>query len=139
MEMLKAIEATFHRKSELLGHMLSLICDHINYNITHLLLPLKQKLKEKQKKLDDSQIDQLSALDLMARTLRGAPTYARMLVVRNAMAVAMQKTSGLVQEADFDEVRQQLRRLDLVANHQAMVKYVPHGWTSPHSPAVVPG
>lgn len=71
------------------------------------------------------QIDQLSAIEVLLRALRGPPTRARLLVLRLALSVAIQKQSGLVQESDFDEARQLLRRLDLVANHQTLVQYEP--------------
>eukprot|EP01012_Entosiphon_sulcatum_P015126 TRINITY_DN2013_c3_g2_i1.p1 TRINITY_DN2013_c3_g2~~TRINITY_DN2013_c3_g2_i1.p1 ORF type:complete len:1175 (-),score=403.67 TRINITY_DN2013_c3_g2_i1:71-3595(-) len=121
VELLKSIQSTFHRKSAVIANLISLIVDWINYNICRCLGPLKNRLKENQKRIDDSQIDQLSSLELVLHCLKGSPAPARLLVIRTALCVAMQKTQGLVKEADFEDARKHLRMLELVANYQPLV------------------
>lgn len=90
VEMLKAIQDTFHRRSATFASHISMLLEFIAYKIQRLLLPLKNRLESK-KKPTDAEVDQLSAVTLALELLSSPPTRKRILLLRLTLAVALQK------------------------------------------------
>ncbi|KAJ9449113.1 WASH complex subunit 7-like protein [Diplonema papillatum] len=118
VELLKTVLTTFHRKSSEIGNLMSIMCEYISFSLQRVLVPFKRRLKENQAKLDETQIDQMSAIDLMQKVLVGAPTRNSLIILKNAMQIVTSKTGGLMKPDDFDRMRVYLRRLELLANWQ---------------------
>lgn len=121
IEMLKAILATFHRKSPVIGNLMSILNEYVSYNLQRQLMPFKKKLKDNLARLDDGQVDQLSAIELMLRVLHGSPTRSAIIVLKAAMSIVTSKTGGLMKDQDFDFMRQYLRRLEIISSWQQML------------------
>eukprot|EP01059_Diplonema_ambulator_P024279 TRINITY_DN4016_c0_g1_i1.p1 TRINITY_DN4016_c0_g1~~TRINITY_DN4016_c0_g1_i1.p1 ORF type:complete len:1189 (+),score=499.89 TRINITY_DN4016_c0_g1_i1:80-3646(+) len=122
IELLKSILVTFHRKSADIGNLMSIMSEYISYNLQRLLIPFKRKLKENQAKLDETQIDQMSALDLMQRILYGAPTRNSLIVLKNALHIVTSKTGGLMKAEDFDAMKVYMRKLEVISTWQATLR-----------------
>eukprot|EP01062_Namystynia_karyoxenos_P059273 TRINITY_DN50728_c0_g1_i1.p1 TRINITY_DN50728_c0_g1~~TRINITY_DN50728_c0_g1_i1.p1 ORF type:complete len:1241 (+),score=561.49 TRINITY_DN50728_c0_g1_i1:104-3724(+) len=121
IEMLKAILCTFHRKTPVVGNLMSILSEYVSYNLQRQLMPFKKRLKDNLARLDDGQVDQLSALELMLRVLHGSPTRNSVLVLKTALSIVCSKTGGLMKDQDFDFMRQYLRRLEIISGWQPMV------------------
>src|SRR5690606_15984618 len=90
VEMLKAIQETYHRKSAAFASHISMLLEFISYKIQRLLLPLKNRLESK-KRPSDTEVDQLSAVTLALELLSSVPSRKRILLLRLTLAVALQK------------------------------------------------
>ena len=121
IELLKSIRLTFHRKSAELGNLMPVMCEYIAYQLTLRVVPFKRKLKEHQAKLDECQIDQMSAIELMQRILYGSPTRSSLIVLNNALNVVTCKTGGYVKAEDFDTMKAYLKKLEVLTNWQSLL------------------
>eukprot|EP01065_Artemidia_motanka_P051556 TRINITY_DN9120_c0_g3_i1.p1 TRINITY_DN9120_c0_g3~~TRINITY_DN9120_c0_g3_i1.p1 ORF type:complete len:1203 (+),score=491.48 TRINITY_DN9120_c0_g3_i1:93-3701(+) len=122
VEMLKAIMGTFHRKSPVIGNLMSVMCQLLAFSLQHALIQFRNKLKENQRRLEDGQVDQLSAVELMLRILHGPPSRNSLVVLKNALSIVVSRTGGLMKPEQFDLMRQHLRRLEIVSNWQHLVR-----------------
>ncbi len=112
IEMIKSIQATFHRKSASFAKHVVVMSEFLSFKIQKLLLPLRNRLESK-RKASDIDTDQLSATLLTLHLLSGgSPSRKRVLLVRLVLCIALQRTTGLLQGSEFEEVRSLLRRLD---------------------------
>jgi WASH complex subunit 7 len=123
IEMLKSIQATYHRKSASFAKHVSILTEFLSFKIQKLLLPLRNRLESK-KKTNDTDVDQLSATLLTLHLLSGgAPSRKRILLVRLVLCISLQRTTGLLQNSEFDEIRGLLRRLDIVSQFESSLNF----------------
>eukprot|EP01063_Lacrimia_lanifica_P036975 TRINITY_DN7468_c0_g2_i1.p1 TRINITY_DN7468_c0_g2~~TRINITY_DN7468_c0_g2_i1.p1 ORF type:complete len:1229 (+),score=555.07 TRINITY_DN7468_c0_g2_i1:65-3688(+) len=122
IELVKSIQLTFHRKSAEIGNLMSIMCEYISFTLQRVLTPFKRKLKENLTRLDETQVDQLSAIELMQRVLYGAPNRSSIVVLKVALHLVTSKTGGIARPEDFDAMRVYLRKLELVSTWQASLQ-----------------
>lgn len=89
VELVKAIAATFHRRSGIIGQSLALMARLASHRLQSTLLSIKSRL-EAAHKYSDAKLDVLAATSLSLNILQGAPTYNRLLILRLCLHVLFQ-------------------------------------------------
>jgi WASH complex subunit 7 len=119
VEMVKSIQATFHRKSASFAKHIAVFTEFLSCKIQKMLLPLRNRLEAKRKS-NDIEADQLSATLLALHLLSGgAPSYKRILLTRLSLCVALQRLTGLLQNTEFEEIRTVLNRLENISQFES--------------------
>lgn len=118
-EMLKCIQATFHRRSGMLAEYLPQLCAHAQFTMRRFFLPLKHKLDSFQKP-DDSKLDVLAAVNLTLDTLSSAPSENRQVVLDLSLCVAQIK--NLLKDPERDEIRYQSWKLSMLSGSQQRLR-----------------
>lgn len=126
IEMLKAIEHTYHRKSAAFASLSAVIAEFLAFKIQSTLNTIRSRLQSRRKPTD-LQIDQMNALSLSITLLKGTPSAKRLLLLRHSLAVALQGSTG--RDAEAEEVETVLRRLELVSGFEDVLSKACHcGW-----------
>jgi len=112
VELVKAIEATFHRRSGMIGESLPLIARMLSFRLQSCLLPIKGRLETTQK-YTDAKLDVLAAVTLSLYLLQGPPTPNRVLLIRLCFHVLFQP--DFLKEQEIDELKKGLRKLDMLS------------------------
>jgi WASH complex subunit 7 len=121
IEMLKTIQQTYGRKAATFAKLMSTLTEFLAFKIDKLLLPLKNRLETK-KKQSDTEVDQLSSVLLALHLLSaGTPSRKRVTLVDLTLSITLQKTSGLLRESEFEEVRGLLKRLELISKFETVL------------------
>jgi len=116
-ELLKAIQATYHRSSKMLAENIAHLIGQTLFQMKRLIAPLRQNmLKTRQSKMTAEKNDIISALTLAVACLDGTPSYSRRSVIELALCVAQLKK--LLRSSAFDDVQYQLWKLDLLSSFQ---------------------
>lgn len=89
IEMLKAIQFTFHRKLGMVGENIGYMIQHIQFELQRAFFPIKDKL-ESTNKFSHQKLDTLAAATLAMQMLNGCATYDRRLILRLCMNVLFQ-------------------------------------------------
>ena len=120
IEMLKAIQFTFHRKMAMVGENIAYMIQHIQTELQRFLYPIKDKL-ESTNKFSHQRLDTLAAATLAMQMLTGCATADRRLVLRLAMNVLFQ-LPGLKEER-VDAIKEQIRQLDIISSLEVALKF----------------
>lgn len=112
VELVKAIEATFHRRSGMIGQSLPLMARVVCHRLQSALMPIKARL-EAAHKYSDAKLDVLAAATLSLNILQGAPTYNRLLLLRLCLHVLFQP--DFVKEQEMEELKAGVKKLELLS------------------------
>lgn len=118
LEMIKAIQYTFHRQSATLGESIAFMTQQMQFTLQRQFLPIKQHLASA-KKFNAQSLDNLSAANLALNMLNGCATDDRRLLLRLAMHVLFQLPS--IDDEKIEQIKDQARRLDLICNLQQSI------------------
>jgi WASH complex subunit 7 len=121
VELLKAIESTFHRRSSVIGETITLAMKQVAALIEKGLAPIRLRM-EGQKTYTDTQLDILAAARLSVSMLSGPTTNERRILLRLAMHVMLQDGMSYLKENDIDELRKALKKLERVCELQSLVR-----------------
>jgi len=121
IEMLKAIERMFVRKSAVIGATMAMITKQYAASLHAIFRPLQAKL-EASKRFDDTKLDILAAVTVMDATLRGSESMSptRQTVVALALRVVL--ISNMVKEAQAEDALSKLWKLTLCADWQRQLR-----------------
>eukprot|EP01136_Pigoraptor_vietnamica_P005657 Opistho-1_new@37581 len=120
IELLKAIEATYHRRSIALAECLPLAIQHVALSIISILDPIRQRLGQ-DKRYSNKHLDVLAALQLALDMLQGTATHPRRVVLNLALNVVAQMPKAF-KEGELDVLYNHVRRLDVLCDLFARVR-----------------
>lgn len=119
VELSKAIEATYHRRSVLVGENVAHMVQQISIGLQRSLLPIKTKI-EGARNPDNKALDTLAGVDMAMELLYGPASKGRQRMLPLAMSVVY--SLGLITPKNQGEFEAQVRRLHLVANIQEHIR-----------------
>jgi len=93
IELLKAIEGTYHRRTKMIAENISHMLSQSMYVVKSIFHPIKLKLESpnSSNKFDATKQDVLAAVNLALMNLSGVPTESRRIVADFALTVAQLK------------------------------------------------
>ncbi|CAH2277508.1 Hypothetical predicted protein [Pelobates cultripes] len=119
VELLKAIEHTFHRRSMVVADSVSHITQHLQHQaLTAIAVAKKRVISDK--KYSEKRLDVLSALVLAENTLNGPSTRQRRLVVSLALSVGTQMKT--FKDEELLPLLIVLKKLDLISELRERVR-----------------
>ncbi|EDV25801.1 uncharacterized protein TRIADDRAFT_24562 [Trichoplax adhaerens] len=113
VEMLKAIDHTFHRRSVVIAESINVVIQFVVYFLLKAIEKSKKRLRS-DKKYTEARLDVLSALILAQNALNGPGTKERILICRLAICVALQMRCFKDDELSF--IIGLTKALDTLAN-----------------------
>jgi len=121
IELIKAIEHTFHRRSMLVGSSINHIIQHLSFLALSAISTAKKRIIS-DRKYSERRLDVLSALVLAENALNGPGTKERRLIVQLALAVGTKMKS--FRDDELTALLTVLRKLDTICDlreklHQA--------------------
>jgi len=116
LELLKGIQATFYRRSTMIGQTISVMVQQIQFEIQKMLNPIKNRIENLGKKHTEGTLDILAALTLALSMLNGNATKERRAILKLAVHVVMQL--DLLKDEDVERISFLLFDLDLVSDFQ---------------------
>eukprot|EP01104_Vermistella_antarctica_P012640 TRINITY_DN3700_c0_g2_i4.p1 TRINITY_DN3700_c0_g2~~TRINITY_DN3700_c0_g2_i4.p1 ORF type:complete len:921 (-),score=299.85 TRINITY_DN3700_c0_g2_i4:108-2870(-) len=119
VELIKAIQASFHRRSAMIGESISYMVQQVSFYLQRSIRPIQAKL-EKDKKYSEQKLDVLAAVKLCLQILNGCATKDRRLLLRIAMHVIFQMRE--LKDQEIADIKQLIIRLDLVCDFQDQLK-----------------
>ncbi|KAK1789807.1 hypothetical protein P4O66_015690 [Electrophorus voltai] len=119
MELLKAIEHTFHRRSLVVADSVSHITQQLQSQALSSISTAKKRVIS-DKKYSEQRLDVLSALVLAENTLNGPSTRERRLVVSLALSVGTQMKT--FKDEELLPLQLVLKKLDLISELRERVK-----------------
>nr|XP_006633158.1 PREDICTED: WASH complex subunit 7 [Lepisosteus oculatus] len=119
IELLKAIEQTFHRRSMVVADSVSHITQHLQHQALIALVTAKKRVIS-DKKYSEQRLDVLSALVLAENVLNGPSTKERRLVVSLALSVGTQMKT--FKDEELLPLQLVLKKLDLISELRERVK-----------------
>lgn len=137
IELLKSIEETYSRQNVAIARTLPGIQQFVMIKLYRLVTPVRDRIAMN-KRINDSVIDTLAALDLFVSALDGPATRDRIIVADLALAQAMQHK--VLRDDELEDVRSALRKLEMVTTLQprfappclrAQRRCSPHSFVSP--------
>lgn len=108
LELLKAIEATYHRRAPVLAATTSAMVQLLGRDLQNMLVPIRARL-EGARKFGDAELDALAALSLCIQMLNGPGSAVRLDVFDLALEVVL--ALPFVGESDGAALRALARRL----------------------------
>uniref|UniRef100_A0A8C5MTC3 WASH complex subunit 4 n=1 Tax=Leptobrachium leishanense TaxID=445787 RepID=A0A8C5MTC3_9ANUR len=112
VELLKAIEHMFHRRSMMVADSVSHITQHLQHQaLTAIAVAKKRVISDK--KYSEQRLDVLSALVLAENTLNGPSTRQRRLIVALALSVGTQMKT--FKDEELAPLLLVLKKLDLIS------------------------
>jgi len=121
IELLKAIEHTFHRRSMYVAESINHIIQHLSFTAMALIDGAKKRVTQ-DKKLTDTRLDVMGAMALMQSALNGPGTKERMLITSLAMHVAMQKKS--FKDEEISNLTSIMKKLDVILTLQGKLREI---------------
>ncbi|GIZ00953.1 WASH complex subunit 4 [Caerostris extrusa] len=119
IEMLKGIEATYHRHTVVISESLTHIMQHLGY-LALTIINIGKKRLVSDKKYSERRLDVLSALVLAEKSLNGPGTKERRLTSYLAMALGVQMNSFKDDEiANFFNI---MKKLDFICDLKKTIK-----------------
>uniref|UniRef100_A0A8C9MI81 WASH complex subunit 4 n=1 Tax=Serinus canaria TaxID=9135 RepID=A0A8C9MI81_SERCA len=112
MELLKAIEHMFYRRSMVVADSVTHITQHLQYQALHSISVAKKRVIS-DKKYSEQCLDVLSALVLAENTLNGPSTKQRRLIVSLALSVGTQMKT--FKDEELIPLQLVLKKLDLIS------------------------
>eukprot|EP00742_Colponemidia_sp_Colp-10_P007056 GILJ01007574.1.p1 GENE.GILJ01007574.1~~GILJ01007574.1.p1 ORF type:complete len:1186 (+),score=205.74 GILJ01007574.1:74-3559(+) len=119
VELLKAIQYTFHRKAAMIAECLPYMARQIAHKIERLIEPVKQR-SEKLRQNEETKLDVLAAVTLVVKMLQGTFTAERREVLNLSLCVVQLK--NMIKDADIEEIRYQLWKLELLNDWKTVLK-----------------
>eukprot|EP01137_Pigoraptor_chileana_P013132 Opistho-2@66313 len=120
IELLKAIEATYHRRSMAIAEVLPLVIQHVSLAIIAILDPVRQRLSQ-DKRYSNKHLDVLASLQLALDMLQGSATHPRRVVLNLALNIVTQMPKAF-REGELDVLYNHVRRLDVLCDLFARVR-----------------
>ena len=122
IQMLKAIEQTFFRKSPVYSELIPLMAERSAFEMQMILTPAENRLVGN-KKLNGYQTDQLAAIKMLQRCLKGPPTMDRICSMRTCLCVAsMQGT--VFRDTEYSDILSLLRQWEVLGSFWERLKRV---------------
>lgn len=115
LEILKAIQATFERRSTIIGESVTMMIQHQTSGLQRVFSPIKSRL-ESGKKYTDAKLDVLAAVNLAISMLSGTPTKERRLIIKLATQVIFQV--DFIKEEEIQFIKEKLERMDSLCEYQ---------------------
>ncbi|RMC03042.1 hypothetical protein DUI87_20235 [Hirundo rustica rustica] len=112
VELLKAIEHMFYRRSMVVADSVTHITQHLQYQALHSISVAKKRVIS-DKKYSEQRLDVLSALVLAENTLNGPSTKQRRLIVSLALSVGTQMKT--FKDEELTPLQLVLKKLDLIS------------------------
>uniref|UniRef100_A0A8B9Q329 WASH complex subunit 7 n=1 Tax=Apteryx owenii TaxID=8824 RepID=A0A8B9Q329_APTOW len=112
VELLKAIEHMFYRRSMVVADSVTHITQHLQYQALHSISVAKKRVIS-DKKYSEQRLDVLSALVLAENTLNGPSTKQRRLIVSLALSVGTQMKT--FKDEELLPLQLVLKKLDLIS------------------------
>ncbi|XP_053318537.1 WASH complex subunit 4 isoform X2 [Spea bombifrons] len=119
VELLKAIEHTFHRRSMAVADSVSHITQHLQHQALNAIAVGKKRVIS-DKKYSEQRLDVLSALVLAENTLNGPSTRQRRLIVALALSVGTQMKT--FKDEELLPLLLVLKKLDLISELRERVR-----------------
>eukprot|EP00760_Papus_ankaliazontas_P025753 PhM_4_TR286/c0_g15_i1/m.80545/K18465/MRT43, SWIP; WASH complex subunit 7 len=120
VNIIMAMRETVHSRTSAIDNMYSVCAETAGFNLHKNIHVLRGKFLENQARFDDTQTDQLSALDLMTHILQQPYSRLGFDMLGIAMSVALQRAAPFSTEERFDAMRNDYDILTKVANMQHM-------------------
>ncbi|KNC56420.1 WASH complex subunit 7 [Thecamonas trahens ATCC 50062] len=115
LELLKAIEHTYYRRSPLIADNLGAMVQQMTLALQASLAPIKSSL-EQARRVDNTVLDALGGVNLALAMLDGPASEARRMLLHLGLAVANSKS--VIPPDAARELSAQLRRLDMLCSLQ---------------------
>ncbi|XP_043943762.1 WASH complex subunit 4 [Protopterus annectens] len=119
VELLKAIEHTFHRRTMVVADSVSHISQNLQFQALNAIATAKKRVIS-DKKYSEQRLDVLSALVMAENALNGPSTKERRLIVSLALSVGTQMKTFKDEELQLLQVV--LRKLDLIGELKERVR-----------------
>ncbi|XP_078530725.1 WASH complex subunit 4 isoform X1 [Lissotriton helveticus] len=119
VELLKAIEHTFHRRSMIVADSVSHITQHLQHQALHAISVAKKRVIS-DKKYSEQRLDVLSALVLAENTLNGPSTRQRRLIASLALSVGTQMKT--FKDEELLPLQLVMKKLDLISELRERVR-----------------
>ncbi|MEE6480161.1 hypothetical protein FKM82_012478, partial [Ascaphus truei] len=119
VELLKAIEHTFHRRSMVVADSVSHIAQHLQHQALNAIAVAKKRVIS-DKKYSEQRLDVLSALVLAENTLNGPSTRQRRLIVALALSVGTQMKT--FKDEELLPLQLVMKKLDLISELRERVR-----------------
>jgi WASH complex subunit 7 len=113
------LQVTFHRRSTLLAENMAHLIGQAQFTLKRIFAPMKAQLERAQRP-DESKLDVLAAVTLVLDLLNSSATAERMTVLTAALCVI--QNSPLLKEADKDELKYQMWKIDQLAALQPRLR-----------------
>ncbi|KAK2158033.1 hypothetical protein LSH36_178g02040 [Paralvinella palmiformis] len=112
VELLKAIQHTFHRKSMKVAESVNRIVEHLSFVALSTITTAKKRIVS-EKRYSDKKLDMLSSLILAENVLSGPGTKERRLVLHLALAIA--KQMHVFRDDELAALVGTLKKLDVIS------------------------
>ncbi|XP_074621303.1 WASH complex subunit 4-like isoform X2 [Acropora palmata] len=119
VELLKAIEHTFHRRSMLIAESVNHMLQHLTFMALACIDTAKKRIVA-DKKYTDKRLDVLAALVLVQNVLNGPATKERRLVTQLGLHVATQFKS--LRDEEMTSLTGVMKRINIISDLRARVK-----------------
>ncbi|KAK2567753.1 WASH complex subunit 4 [Acropora cervicornis] len=119
VELLKAIEHTFHRRSMLIAESVNHMLQHLTFMALACIDTAKKRIVA-DKKYTDKRLDVLAALVLVQNVLNGPATKERRLVTQLGLHVATQFKS--LRDEEVTSLTGVMKRINIISDLRARVK-----------------
>ncbi|XP_054974336.1 WASH complex subunit 4 isoform X2 [Sorex araneus] len=119
VELLKAIEHMFYRRSMVVADSVSHITQHLQHQALHSISVAKKRVIS-DKKYSEQRLDVLSALVLAENTLNGPSTRQRRLIVSLALSVGTQMKT--FKDEELLPLQVVMKKLDLISELRERVQ-----------------
>ncbi|CAH1784090.1 unnamed protein product, partial [Owenia fusiformis] len=119
IELLKAIEMTFHRRSMLVAESVNHILQHLSFIALTIIQAAKKRVIS-DKKYSERRLDVLSALVLAETTLNGPGTKERRLIANLALSVATKMK--IFKEDELSSLQATLKKLEATVELREQVR-----------------
>ncbi|XP_011887995.1 PREDICTED: WASH complex subunit 7 isoform X6 [Cercocebus atys] len=119
VELLKAIEHMFYRRSMVVADSVSHITQHLQHQALHSISVAKKRVIS-DKKYSEQRLDVLSALVLAENTLNGPSTKQRRLIVSLALSVGTQMKT--FKDEELFPLQVVMKKLDLISELRERVQ-----------------
>ncbi|ESO99519.1 hypothetical protein LOTGIDRAFT_113446 [Lottia gigantea] len=119
VELLKAIEHTFHRRTMLIAESINHIIQHLCFNaLSSIALAKKRIISDK--KYSERRLDVLSALVLAETALHGPGSKERRLILKLALSVGTKMKA--FKDDELNTLAETLRKLDAICEFREKVR-----------------
>eukprot|EP00003_Mantamonas_plastica_P021923 TRINITY_DN3625_c0_g1_i4.p1 TRINITY_DN3625_c0_g1~~TRINITY_DN3625_c0_g1_i4.p1 ORF type:complete len:1053 (-),score=451.78 TRINITY_DN3625_c0_g1_i4:39-3197(-) len=120
MEMLKSIEFTFHRRSNVIANNLSYMVQQISIDLQLAFSNAKQRMSSS-RKFTDAKTDALSAVTVAINMLSGVVTHESRLVLNLAIEV-LKQGNNVFKDHEWQSLDQQLTKLGFLSDLQMLLR-----------------
>jgi len=119
IELIKAIQFTFARKSTEVAESLTFMVQQGSFNLQKMLINIQSKLEDS-KKFNDARLDTLAATNLIIQMLNGCASIERRTIIRISIHLLFQQ--NILKAEEIELVKTTLSELDLLCEFEDVVK-----------------